>query len=400
MILADCQSTDDLIAMLTQTNGPTQQVAINQARERPHGRHPIMPPNQTETGMTVGVRCRTPDGQDGECVLHHLCNPQSNGNRAINFYDTNGVCLSYLDICCRPSDINLNQPMKPLQQQRIGCGWANPEGVGINTVGSSNENTKFGEFPWMVAILKVMHINIDEPSDNRQFLYIGGGSLIHPSVVLTVAHYVASAKTIKIRAGEWDTQTTKEIFPFQDRDVVSIEIHENFDERQLAYDIAVVFLGEPMDLAPNVGVVCLPPAGIAQKENTRCIATGWGKDKFGKEGRYQVLLKKIELPVVRHDDCQAALRKTRLGKYFQLHHTFMCAGGEPGKDTCTGDGGAPLSCPIEYEKDRYVQSGVVAWGIGCGKDGSPGVYVDVSVVKDWIDNTVAGKGYDPMTYSY
>lgn len=52
------------------------------------------------------------------------------------------------------------------------------------------------------------------------------------------------------------------------------------------------------------------------------------------EGHYQVILKKIELPIVPHATCQSSLRNTRLGRYFVLHDSFICAGGEAGKDTC------------------------------------------------------------------
>ena len=42
----------------------------------------------------------------------------------------------------------------------------------------------------------------------------------------------------------------------------------------------------------------------------------------------------MELPIVPRDKCLDSLRKTRLGPYFQLHDSFICAGGETGKDTC------------------------------------------------------------------
>lgn len=48
-----------------------------------------------------------------------------------------------------------------------------------------------------------------------------------------------------------------------------------------------------------------------------------------------MILKKIQLPIVQKVQCQDALRKTRLGNLFKLHESFICAGGEPGVDTCT-----------------------------------------------------------------
>jgi hypothetical protein len=57
-------------------------------------------------------------------------------------------------------------------------------------------------------------------------------------------------------------------------------------------------------------------------------------NKTGQAGKYQHVLKKIELPLVPHATCQNSLRKTRLGQAFRLHESFVCAGGEPGRDTC------------------------------------------------------------------
>lgn len=66
----------------------------------------------------------------------------------------------------------------------------------------------------------------------------------------------------------------------------------------------------------------------------------------GKKELYQVILKKIELPVVERRECEKALRTTRLGSYFKLHASFICAGGEEGKDTCTV--GTKLTHPLIY----------------------------------------------------
>lgn len=65
-----------------------------------------------------------------------------------------------------------------------------------------------------------------------------------------------------------------------------------------------------------------------------CFASGWGKNVFGKEGKYSVIMKKVQLPMVPIRSCQESLKKTRLGHRFELHPSFVCAGGEENVDTC------------------------------------------------------------------
>lgn len=93
-------------------------------------------------------------------------------------------------------------------------------------------------------------------------------------------------------------------------------------------------------------------------------------------------MKEVGLPLVGHDQCQNALRRTRLGGRFRLHSSFVCAGGSAGKDSCKGDGGGPLVC--HRSDGTYSLIGLVAWGIDCGTEGVPGVYTNVPAFTDWI----------------
>ena len=89
------------------------------------------------------------------------------------------------------------------------------------------------------------------------------------------------------------------------------------------------------------------------KEN--CFATGWGKDRFGRKGEYKTILKQVQLGMIGFENCEEKLRETRLTRFFELDHSFTCAGGNKGVDLCTGDGGGPLVCPRKSNPNQYVQ---------------------------------------------
>lgn len=312
--------------------------------------------------------------------------------------DDNGPprpCADYLEECCAIPD-KLDIPSLPVIEDIEGCGVRHTIGVGMRISGGEDNEAEFGEFPWMVAVLKE-----ERALDQTLNVYQCGGSVIHAKAVLTAAHCVAGkdATSFKVRAGEWDTQTKNEIFIHQDQDVESMVVHSQYSRANLKNDIALLFLQTPLELGFHISPVCLPPQDLSF-ENARCFASGWGKDVFGKAGKYQVILKKIELPIVTHNQCETSMRGTRLGSRFKLSDTFICAGGEQGKDTCKGDGGSPLVCPVFGESERYYQSGIVAWGIGCGENQVPGVYVNVARFRNWIDEKMRNQKLSTNQYTY
>lgn len=63
-----------------------------------------------------------------------------------------------------------------------------------------------------------------------------------------------------------------------------------------------------------------------------------------------------------------------------------------------GDGGSPLVCPLRNTQDRYVQAGIVSWGIGCGQNRVPGVYASVAKARRWIDSKLASYNLDISSY--
>ncbi|KMZ00020.1 uncharacterized protein LOC6738307 isoform X2 [Drosophila simulans] len=280
---------------------------------------------------------------------------------------------------CRINEVCCRRPLRPqAPPQQFGrCGVRNAAGITgrIKNPVYVDGDSEFGEYPWHVAILK---------KDPKESIYACGGTLIDAQHIISAAHCIKSQNgfDLRVRLGEWDVNHDVEFFPYIERDVVSVHIHPEYYAGTLDNDLAVLKLDQPVDFTknPHISPACLPDK-YSDFTGARCWTTGWGKDAFGEHGKYQNILKEVDVPILSHQQCESQLRNTRLGYSYKLNPGFVCAGGEEGKDACKGDGGGPLVC--DRNGAMHVV-GVVSWGIGCGQVNVPGVYVKVSAYLPWI----------------
>ncbi|VVC96579.1 unnamed protein product, partial [Leptidea sinapis] len=142
--------------------------------------------------------------------------------------------------------------------------------------------------------------------------------------------------------GEWDAAGTYEPIPFQEYTVAKVFTHPSYNQNTLQYDITVIRLSSSVPFTPMAGAAatinraCLPPSSTTTYTGRRCWVSGWGKDMFGVQGQYQQILKEVDVPIVAPATCQSQLQAARLGPSYVLDTTsFICAGGEPSKDSCT-----------------------------------------------------------------
>ncbi|KRT79650.1 Trypsin, partial [Oryctes borbonicus] len=284
------------------------------------------------------------------------------------------TCTGDFDVCCQ-----------------IECGRQNTGIIsGILRSNSSHSNETidkdrayFGEFPWMLGIL-------------QSNVYKCGASLIHPQVAVTAAHCVSPSMKYVVRAGEWNWETKNEPLPHEDQFSKKVILHPKYRPETLKNDIALLILEKPFKLSENVGVICIPTEKALITSN-KCIASGWGKSPLDPD-RYQSVLKKVSLSIIPNHQCTQKLRRKALGPFFKLDKSFICTGGGIKKDTCRGDGGGPLVCPITEESNRYQQVGIVSWGVTCGIRESLGVYVNIALFSDWIDKQMTYFNFDTRIY--
>jgi plasma kallikrein len=164
-----------------------------------------------------------------------------------------------------------------------------------------------------------------------------------------------------ILAGEWDLKSETEMFDHQEREVILIFLHEIHIRRGYTQinDIALLILTKPFELSLNVATICLPPQNY-NFDNKNCIVSGWEKT-INRTDNPPAIMKKVELPTMFDYECEQKLKGTALKKHFRLAEGSICAGGEPNKNICKGNGGSSLVCPVDGTTDQYYQAGIVAW---------------------------------------
>jgi len=374
--------------------------------------------------VPVSEQCGDPLGRDLEddLVGLGLIDPRNPNNQGISTRIVNrpdaGIstqqtrCPRGQKACCYDSSVDHSlfgrSCISPSQAQnqerpRYGCSENRP------TVTSSNKqcgtrnfqrpvsNLKHGEaspgeFPWVCLIL----------NQNNDFLgscaIIPDGNRFGTNKVVTAAHKLKNVKQkelLKIRVGEYDASgfNSPETVKQEEYTVVRLLKHPQLNMGRLSNDIAILYTETDINLdKSNVNTACLPSCRdqfsyqFQNGTGLRCWVAGWGKNEF--DGSFNFIQHKVDLPLVDNANCQNSLKnalnrqKPGTGNRFQLSPSEICAGGQIGKDACTGDGGSPLVC--QGQSGRWTVVGLVTWGVGCASD-VPGVYARMAHFTNWIN---------------
>ncbi|XP_034237241.1 serine proteinase stubble-like [Thrips palmi] len=230
------------------------------------------------------------------------------------------------------------------------------------------QNADIGEWPWIAALF----------NGGRQFC---GGSLIDSTHILSAAHCVAHMSSwdvarLTVRLGDHNIRTNSETKHIEKK-VRRVVRHRGFDSRTLYNDVAILTLDSPVQFRRDIRPICMPSGSAAYAGKTATVI-GWGS--LRESGPQPAVLQEVNIPVWTNAECRQKYGNAAPGG---IVDTFLCAG-QASRDSCSGDSGGPLM----VNDGRWVQVGIVSWGIGCGKGQYPGVYSRVTSFMPWIQKNL------------
>ncbi|XP_063600166.1 trypsin-1-like [Penaeus indicus] len=346
---------------------------------------------KTPPGTDIGLNCMTWNIYRGDCKKESLfikyksytgrkekllyCENVSPVNRV---YRTNKILMTYkrkrLDITefsggfvCEVRTVGGSA--RPYCD---GCGFMSINVDSNRIVNGSNASPR--EYPYQVIV---------RPSIGTK-VYSCGGSIIKRNWILTAAHCFfdletgLKASSVEVRYGS--------INYFLGTSVTSTDFitHRDYDSKTWANDIALVKLPEPLQYQsdPNIRPICL---GLDEDNlfSGKGVATGWGRLYYN--GTSPTILQEVELDIISMSECAAKISLPADPEKVMCSLT-------PYKDTCQGDSGGPFVVPVGF--GRWVQVGIVSYGIECARPKYPNVYTRVSAYIDWISCNSGGSECD------
>lgn len=200
-----------------------------------------------------------------------------------------------------------------------------------------------------------------------------GGTLLDNRWVLTAGHCTMGVTHFDVYLGTKSVDESVEAGKVVLRSNKFI-VHEHFDPRTAANDIALVKLPEDVVFTSRIKPATLPHAMKSdQFVGSRVVATGWGA---AGETSNSDPMQFTELRVISNTECA--------DEFDVVTDGVLCAKGLKDETVCSGDSGGPLVL-----KGTQVVVGVTSFGPADGCETNiPGGFTRVTHYLDWIDSKI------------
>lgn len=238
--------------------------------------------------------------------------------------------------------------------------------IAINKIDSrvvGGTNATKVQFPYYAQIVSTVKINETTKGSGNC-----GGSVISSTFILTAAHCVKNALSVRVILGFY---TVDDLSGAQRYPIKSIYVHQEYNSPARSNDIALIELNKTIAFTDFIKPIQLGCNYMLFDTQALVAGTGLTSDVNGKLSKS---LQWTNLTTISNERCQKAFR--------MIESSNICAVGKPKQGACQGDSGTAL---IREVNGSQIQIGVLNWGLlrGCER-GYPSVYARVSEYIDWI----------------
>ncbi|KAK9875991.1 hypothetical protein WA026_011092 [Henosepilachna vigintioctopunctata] len=280
----------------------------------------------------------------------------------------------------------INRPPSNPIRQNIGvntqCGKVATHATPLISYG---QNTMPGQWPWHAALYH---------SKGIQLMYTCGGTLISANHILTAAHCVTRPRTnrpinpqnLLVYLGKYNLN--KFGTEIQDKEVVDIYVHPEYNYSVFYNDISILRLGEPAQFTNYVRPICLWQGSddLNEIEGHYGTVVGWG---FDHNRELSTSLMQAQMPIVSTSKCIYSNRE--FFSQFTSENSF-CAGFKNRTSVCNGDSGGGMVFPkkdTSGSKTIWQIRGIVSVGVALQGQAvcDPSQYIvftDVAKYLEWI----------------